>query len=257
MEVIDFSRYSSVKIGSKVKVRVIKQCGDYAGLFIIGLANNLLVSSSAKNLAMLDTCFDYIVDCGSYIEVGARTSAQKLFGYFRDHNLYGLEFLGALPGSVGGLVKMNAGMKTYEFKDILLEANINGKWLVVEDLHLTYRSSQIVGVIFKVRLKKIPGFRIEVLKACMIMRKNHPKKPSFGSCFKNPPGDFAGRLLEMAGLRGFNLEHVGFASTHANFLINLGGAHFEEAIKLIALAKERVLNAFGIILEEEVCIVGL
>ncbi|MBH0275895.1 UDP-N-acetylmuramate dehydrogenase, partial [Helicobacter pylori] len=102
------------------------------------------------------------------------------------------------------------------------------------------------------RFKKTHGFRQEVLKACQSMRKSHPKLPNFGSCFKNPPNDHAGRLLEGAGLRGYRLKRVGFAKEHANFLVNLGGAEFEEALDLIELAKTRVLQEYGIHLEEEV-----
>ncbi|GMB93726.1 UDP-N-acetylenolpyruvoylglucosamine reductase MurB [Helicobacter bizzozeronii] len=250
---IDFSQYSSVKIGAKMRLQLLKECKDYGGVQMVGLGNNLLVSPQACNLAILDRCFDTIEDRGSFVEVGARTSAQKLFSYFKAHNLGGLEFLSALPGSVGGLLKMNAGMKAYQMSDVILQANINGAWLDLEALGLGYRSSAFQGVVFGVRLQKIQGFRKSVLQECQNMRF-HPKKPSFGSCFKNPSGDFAGRLLEAVGLMGFNLGRVGFSEKHANFLINLGGAHFEEALDLIELAKERVFNAFGIILQEEVCI---
>ncbi|WP_104757726.1 UDP-N-acetylmuramate dehydrogenase [Helicobacter salomonis] len=251
--VLDFSKYSSVKIGGRVEVALLRACGSYE-VQMVGLGNNLLVSPHARNLAILDRCFDYIEDMGSFVEVGARTSAQKLFGYFRDHNLGGLEFLSALPGSVGGLLKMNAGMKAHQMSDVVLQANINGTWVDAEVLGLAYRTSAFEGVVFGVRLQKKRGFREGILQECKQMRAYHPKKPSFGSCFKNPPGDFAGRLLEAAGLKGFSLGRVGFSSAHANFLINLGGAHFEEALDLIALAKEQVFESFGILLQEEVCI---
>ncbi|WP_121021022.1 UDP-N-acetylmuramate dehydrogenase [Helicobacter vulpis] len=251
--VVDFSKYSSVKIGGKVEVALLRTYGNYE-VQMVGLANNLLVSPHAHNLAILDRCFEGIEDKGRFIEVGARTSAQTLFKYFRDHNLAGLEFLGALPGSVGGLVKMNAGMKTYQMSDVILQANVNGVWLDSQALGLAYRSSAFRGVVFGVRLQKTRGFRDDILQACKRMRAHHPKKPSFGSCFKNPPGDFAGRLLEAVGLKGFCLKQVGFSSAHANFLINLGDAHFDQALDLICLAKERVFQHFGIWLEEEVCI---
>ncbi|CCF81673.1 UDP-N-acetylenolpyruvoylglucosamine reductase [Helicobacter bizzozeronii CCUG 35545] len=151
---------------------------------------------------------------------------------------------------------MNAGMKAYQISDVVLQANINGAWLDLKALGLAYRSSTFEGVVFGVRLQKKEGFKENILQECKRMRTYHPKKPSFGSCFKNPPGDFAGRLLEAVGMKGFNLGRVGFSSVHANFLVNLGGAHFEEALELITLAKERVFNAFGIILQEEVCILN-
>ncbi|WP_233707435.1 UDP-N-acetylmuramate dehydrogenase, partial [Helicobacter bizzozeronii] len=188
-----------------MRLQLLKECKDYGGVQMVGLGNNLLVSPHACNLAMLDRRFDYIDDQGSFIEVGAKTSAQKLFSYFKAHNLGGLEFLSALPGSVGGLLKMNAGMKAYQMSDVVLQANINGAWLDLKALGLAYRSSAFEGVVFGVRLQKREGFKESILQECKRMRTHHPKKPSFGSCFKNPPGDFAGRLLEAVGLRGFNL----------------------------------------------------
>ncbi|GAA7162009.1 hypothetical protein Kyoto69B_21430 [Helicobacter pylori] len=163
-----------------------------------------------------------------------------------------MEFLGQLPGTLGALVKMNAGMKEFEIKNVLESACVNNQWLGSEALGLGYRSSKFNGVVLKARFKKTHGFREEVLKACKNMRKSHPKLPNFGSCFKNPPNDYAGRLLEGVGLRGYCLKRVGFAKEHANFLVNLGGAEFEEALELIELAKTRVLQEYGIHLEEEV-----
>ncbi|WP_000890970.1 UDP-N-acetylmuramate dehydrogenase [Helicobacter pylori] len=250
---IDFSRYSSVKIGTPLKVSVLENDDEISQEHqIIGLANNLLIAPSAKNLALLGKNYDYICDHGECVEIGGAANASKIFNYFRVHDLGGLEFLGQLPGTLGALVKMNAGMKEFEIKNVLESAYINNQWLGRGALGLDYRSSKFNGVVLRARFKKTHGFRGEVLKACQSMRKSHPKLPNFGSCFKNPPNDHAGRLLEGAGLRGYCLKRVGFAREHANFLVNLGGAEFEEALDLIELAKTRVLQEYGIHLEEEV-----
>ncbi|EQD90603.1 UDP-N-acetylenolpyruvoylglucosamine reductase [Helicobacter pylori PZ5026] len=250
---IDFSRYSSVKIGTPLKVSVLENDDEISQEHqIIGLANNLLIAPGVKNLALLGKNYDYICDHGECIEIGGAANASKIFNYFRVHDLGGLEFLGQLPGTLGALVKMNAGMKEFEIKNVLESAYINNQWLGRGALGLDYRSSKFNGVVLRARFKKTHGFRQEVLKACQSMRKSHPKLPNFGSCFKNPPNDHAGRLLEGAGLRGYCLKRVGFAREHANFLVNLGGAEFEEALDLIELAKTRVLQEYGIHLEEEV-----
>ncbi len=251
--IIDFSRYSSVKIGAPLKVSVLENDNEISQEHqIIGLANNLLIAPGVKNLALLGKNYDYICDQGEWVEVGGAANASKIFNYFRANDLEGLEFLGQLPGTLGALVKMNAGMKEFEIKNVLESACINGEWLESEALGLDYRSSKFNGVVLKARFKKTHGFREEVLKACKSMRKSHPKLPNFGSCFKNPPNDYAGRLLEGVGLRGYCLKRVGFAKEHANFLVNLGGAEFEEALELIEFAKTRVLQEYGIHLEEEV-----
>ena len=84
------------------------------------------------------------------------------------------------------------------------------------------------------------------------MRSNQPNTPSAGSAFKNPEGDYAGRLIEFVGLKGVQKGGMQWSPAHANFLVNVGGGTFEEAKYLIDLAKEEVLKNTGITLIEEV-----
>ncbi|STQ86520.1 UDP-N-acetylmuramate dehydrogenase [Helicobacter muridarum] len=221
-------------------------------LYIIGRANNLLVSPNASNLAVLGSSFNYISDLGEYVEMGASVNSLQAFLYFKRHNLSGLEFLRSLPGNVGALCNMNAGMKSYEMKDCISELNINGIWVNLEQASLHYRGRDSSGVIFAVRFHKLEGFRWHLLNMFSLMRKSHPNNPSCGSCFKNPLNDYAGRLLELVGLKGFRIGDVGFSQKHANFLVNLGQARFEDALALIELAKKRVYEEFGVVLECEV-----
>lgn len=93
------------------------------------------------------------------------------------------------------------------------------------------------------------------MEECIKMRQNQPTEPSFGSCFKNPKGDFAGRLIEAVGLKGVRFgknKSLCFSEKHANFLVNLGDSTFEEALELIEIAKEKVQKERGIALENEV-----
>lgn len=252
----------------------------------IGNGYNLLVSPNAKHLVMLSSEFDYILvkdtlqnpkDSSEIVEVGGKTSSSSLFRFCKQHNLGGLEFLRSLPGSVGGLVKMNAGMKKYEIKDTLLEVCIDGIWR--SDFTLSYRSSDIVGIISAARFCLKKGFDSNLLAQFQAMRSTHPKEPSCGSCFRNPSGDYAGRLIEAVGLKGVEQNGVGFSSHHANFLVNFGTkstqasptktnsaqtnftkidfcqAEFADALAMIELAKKRVKERFGIELVPEVQIV--
>ena len=112
-------------------------------------------------------------------------------------------------------------------------------------------------MIFAARFYKRAGFRHSLLEAFKAMRATHPHTPSCGSCFKNPPNDYAGRLLEEAGMKGFYIDGVGFSEKHANFLVNISkkdskNPSFENAIKVINLAKKRVLEKSGVRLECEV-----
>lgn len=259
-KIIDFARYSSLKIGGNLPVSIISN--EQEALFcyknnysIIGGANNLLISPKAKNLAILDSSFDFINDLGDVIEIGGATNSIKIFSYFKKHNLQGLEFLQALPGQLGGLVKMNAGMKQYEIKNTLDSININGIWHKIESIPMNYRNSGISGVILAARFKKIIGFESTLQKSFIELRKTHPKEPSCGSCFKNPPNDYAGRLLESCGFKGFILGGAAFSAKHANFLININNASFEDALTLINLAKDTILEKCGIALECEVQII--
>lgn len=86
------------------------------------------------------------------------------------------------------------------------------------------------------------------------MRQNQPSTPSAGSCFKNPQGDYAGRLIEAVGLKGLRVGAMEFSKEHANFLVNHGGGTFDDAIYLIKEAQRRVLNEFGVLLECEIAI---
>lgn len=252
----------------------------------IGNGYNILVSPDARHLVMLSCEFDYIVakdtlqspkdsSTSRIIQVGGKTSSSSLFRFCKQHNLGGLEFLRSLPGSVGGLVKMNAGMKQYEIKDTLLEVCIDGLWR--SDFALSYRSSDIVGIISAARFSLKSGFDSSLLEQFQAMRKTHPKEPSCGSCFRNPSGDYAGRLIEAVGLKGAEQNGVGFSSHHANFLVNLKSAQanftqadfaqakstqanyrqaeFADALAMIERAKKRVKERFGIELIPEVQIV--
>ena len=111
---VDFSRYSSIRIGPKADVLVINEIGDYDEYCILGLGNNVLISKSHPEFAVLGEVFDYIEQKDNKLYVGCATKSGKLLSYSRKHNFANMEFLGKLPGSLGGLVKMNAGLKEYE-----------------------------------------------------------------------------------------------------------------------------------------------
>jgi UDP-N-acetylmuramate dehydrogenase len=88
------------------------------------------------------------------------------------------------------------------------------------------------------------------------MRDNQPLDPSAGSCFVNPEGDAAGRLIQEAGLKGYRIGDMAFSEKHANFLVNLGKGSFDDALKLIRLAQQKVAEQFDIELEPEILIIN-
>ena len=250
---IDFSRYSSIKIGQTEEVLVIEK-GDEAprNHYLIAGANNLLVSPSPPPLMMLGKDFATIETDRRFLTIGASTPTGRVVSFARKHNLAGFEFFAKLPGTVGGMLAMNAGVKSYEIFNILQSLEINGRWIPAGDIVHGYRFADLPGVVTAARFEIEEGFNPKLLEELVALRSNQPKEPSAGSAFKNPPGDYAGRLIESVGLRGERRGGMAWSEVHANFLVNLGKGNFEEAKYLLGLAKERVYKHFGIELQEEI-----
>ncbi len=179
----------------------------------------------------------------------------QLLSYAKKYNISGFEFMAKLPGTVGGMVAMNAGVKEYEIFNLIEEIKINNSWIPKDKIEYGYRFAKISGVITTVKLKKSFGYSRDLEKRLIKLRVNQPKEPSAGSTFKNPEGDFAGRLIEAVGLKGKRVGDVAFSKIHSNFLVNFGSGTFQDAIFLINEAKKRVLKEFNIYLEEEIKIV--
>jgi len=156
------------------------------------------------------------------------------------------------------MLAMNAGVKAYEIFNILHSVEINGKWIPKEEIEHGYRFAKLGGIATAARFQIEKGFSQNLLDELLSLRSNQPSDPSAGSTFKNPKGDYAGRLLEKVGLKGFCTKNgLCYSEKHANFLVNLDKhATFEEAEFLINLAKEKVLKSFNILLEEEVKLIA-
>ena len=197
------------------------------------------------------------------VEALSGTPLKEIIKLAVKENLKGVYKLLGFPASVGGAVSMNAGAFGVEISDFLKEVYFlswEGEIIKAsrKELEFSYRKSPFpkLGIIYKA------VFEFErscepILSDYNRIRKVRKEKqpinlPTSGSTFKNPEGDYAGRLLEKAGLKGFRLKELAFSEKHANFLVNLGNASFSEARDLINLAKEKVYDAFGVILKEEV-----
>ena len=251
---IDFSKYSSIHIGPTVDVLVINEIADYSDYQIIGRANNLLVSNTPPKFAILGEEFDYIRLKGDKLYVGCATTSGKLLTYTRKNDIANLEFLAKLPGNLGGLVKMNAGLKSWEVFNYIDKIKTKDGYIDKKDINYSYRHTQIDTVVYEVVFNVEYGFCKEKLKEFNKMRDNQPQMASAGSCFKNPQGDFAGRLIQEVGLKGFKKGDMAFSEVHANFLVNHGNGNFEDAIYLIDEAKNRIKEQFNIEIQEEIVI---
>ena len=250
---VDFSRYSSIKIGPVAEVAVLEE-GDTipADRFLVGGANNLLISPTPPPLMMLGKDFDYCRIEGKNLEIGAATPTGKILSFARKHDLAGFEFVAKLPGTLGGMLAMNAGVKKYEIFNILDSVRIAGEWLPVEAIEHGYRFARLPGIATAARFPLRKGYDEPLRQELLQLRNNQPKEPSAGSAFKNPPNDYAGRLIEAVGLKGYRVGGMAWSEVHANFLVNLGGGTYDDAIELIQEAKKRVFERLGIHLEEEI-----
>ncbi len=250
---IDFSKFSSIKIGQPTEVLMIEN-GDVIpdDRYLVGSANNLLISPAPPPLMMLSKDFAYIQKNDGMLEIGAAMPTGRIVSYAKKHNIAGFEFCAKLPGTLGGMLAMNAGVKKYEIFNILHSIQIDGNWIKKEEIEHGYRFAKLKGIATAARFQIVQGYSQELNDALRNLRANQPKDPSAGSAFKNPKGEAAGRLIEAVGLKGFRKGDMAWSDIHANFLVNLGRGSFEDAKYLIDLAKEKVYKTFHISLEEEI-----
>lgn len=252
---IDFSKYCSVKFGNILDVAIIEdETFEYEDYYLIGSCNNIFLGTKPPPLAMLSKKYDYIKIEDNLLKIGGATPSGKIASFCKKNNIANFEFLSHLPGKLGGLVYMNAGLKEYEiFNYLVTVVTINGE-KQKDAIAFGYRYTDIKEPILEVSFELAYGFDKEKLEMFKKMRSNQPSTPSAGSCFKNPTGDYAGRLIEAVGLKGYRVGGMEFSLQHANFLVNVNNGSFNDAIYLIQQAQKRVYDTFKIWLECEVVV---
>lgn len=191
----------------------------------------------------------------------------RLVRFTVNEGLQGFEGLLGIPGTVGGAIKGNAGAFGYEIKDrlrLIRLLSMDGflQELTKEELHFSYRNSSIVEnqIILEAEFLFKPGNPLELAGRMRdFLQKRRQTQPigfpSAGSVFKNPPGDFAGRLIEQAGCKGMRSGDMEVSMLHANFIVNRGRGTQKDFLKLMEEVQERVFKKFNIFLEPEVKII--
>jgi len=254
-KIVNFKSFSSFKIGKKLPVRLLES--DFSNLdsyYLIGACNNTLVGTNPPPLMTLSKIYDYIKVDSGVLKIGGATPSGKIASFCKKHNIANFEFLSHLPGKLGGLVFMNAGLKEYEIFNSLLEIKTPTKTYKKNEINFTYRFTDINEPILEATFDFSLGYDTTKITMFKKMRANQPSTPSAGSCFKNPKGDYAGRLIEEVSLKGFRVGDMAFSEEHANFLVNFANGTFEDAIYLIKEAQKRVYKKFNIWLECEIVI---
>ncbi len=251
---VDFSKFSSIRIGPIIDVALIENDSVPAGCVIVGSANNLLVSPTPPPLMMLSREYDFIALEGNRLHIGAATAGGRVVSFCKKNNIAHFEYLSKLPGTLGGMLKMNAGLKEYEIFNHLIALRTPSGWKQKEDIVHGYRTTSIDEAVFEAVFEAHEGYSLERYEMFGAMRSNQPSTPSAGSCFKNPAGDYAGRLIEAVGLKAVRQGAMMFSDVHANFLVNTGGGTYEDAMWLIGEAQKRVKEQFNITLQCEVVV---
>jgi UDP-N-acetylenolpyruvoylglucosamine reductase len=236
----------------------------------VGLGSNLLVHDDGVDALVLRLEGDLAevrVENTELVAGGGAANAVCLHRA-RAAGLGGLEFASAIPGTAGGGVRMNAGAYGVEFRDVLVEALVAGadgvRSAAPDDLELSYRHAALGPgeVVAQVRFALVPRPAAEVkarVTELLAQRKatQPTTKRTFGSVFKNPPGERgAGRLIEECGLKGCRSGGATISGRHANFIENAGGATSADALALMAEARRRVHERYGVELEHEVRFLG-
>jgi UDP-N-acetylmuramate dehydrogenase len=236
----------------------------------LGAGTNLLVSDRGIRglVVKLGLSFSRIEIDDVKVTVGAAMQFGAMVETVVDRGLAGLEFGEGIPGTVGGGLVMNAGAFGGEMARVVtrvhgVTADGLARALTRDEVNFAYRRTDLPPrfVITRVDFELRHGDRDELRGRVADLRSKRAARqprglPNAGSVFKNPPGNFAGRLLESAGLKGTRMGGAAFSGQHANFIVNLGGARADEVRALIELARSRVMQSTGVTLEPEVRMIG-
>ena len=278
------ANHTSWKLGGPADLYIIPE--DYQGLSktieilnnwqiawkILGKGSNLLVLDKGFRGAIIslnNKSFQKIIINDSCISVGASVSLIRLANLAAKEGLTGLEFAGGIPGTVGGAIYMNAGAHGSDISQVLVEAEVlteNGEIVTISKDYpqFSYRTSIfqqkewiILSAVFQLKF----GDRKEIaskMAQFKLKRKNSQpyNLPCSGSVFRNPEGDFAGRLIEQIGLKSFQIGGAQVSDLHANFIVNVNEATAKDVLELIEHIQRQVYEIYGINLNSEVELLG-
>ena len=262
--------YTKVR-GHNTFVAVLDYCRDQQlPMRVVGEGSNLLVSDTGVPGLVIHNASQEIHDLGcGMLQADSGVLMGQLAHWSANRGYRGLEFGVGIPGSVGGSIFGNAGCFGTEISQVLESADM---WTSdgVESwpnqlFEFDYRSSKlhriastpiVLRAILRYRTGDPDAAKAEIRELSRRRRDAQPASRSAGSVFKNPRGEFAGNLIERAGLKGRNFGRAAISTQHANFIVNQGGASASDVWKLIVESRNAVRQRFGIDLELEVQLVG-
>ena len=278
---VPLARYTSFRIGGPARVFVepadredlrtalaLAQAEDLPVYILGGGSNTLFRDGGFKGLVVHPAAFQRLERQGTTVMAGAGVRISRLLAFCCRQGFTGLEILSGVPGMVGGAVWGNAGAWGGATADPLVWVDVmtatgETQRQIREAIPFRYRSSGLAAgsVVLEAGFLLTPDDPGMVRRRIsgFLVRRNASQPVGFrsaGSIFKNPPGDFAGRLVERAGLKGTRIGQAMISEQHGNYIVNLGGASARDVLALADLARERVRAATGIELELEIRVVG-
>ena len=240
--------------------------------YVIGGGSNLLVSDEgiAGTVIQLGGSLTGLQISEASIIAEAGVPLPFLARKAAEHGLSGLEFAAGIPGSVGGAVVMNAGAYQGQISNVIEQViccDASGQLITLHaaDCGFAYRNSRFKNnrelVIVSVKMNLQPGRKEDIMEQ---MQKNTASRnekqpveyPNAGSIFKNPPGDAAGRLIELIGAKGWRQGDAKVSEKHSNFIVNIGSASCQDVLQLVDRVKQAVYQETGVLLEEEILFLG-
>ncbi|UOE57061.1 UDP-N-acetylmuramate dehydrogenase [Bacillus sp. CMF12] len=238
----------------------------------IGRGSNLLVSDGGIEgvVIKLGRGMDHLDLNETELRAGGGYSLVALSTIISKKGLSGLEFASGIPGSVGGAVYMNAGAHGSDISQILTKAHVlfedgNMEWLTNEEMEFSYRTSVLQtkrpGIVLEAVFRLTEGDR-EKISSAMQKNKDYRKEtqpwnfPCAGSIFRNPLPEYAGQLIEKAGMKGHTIGGAQISNMHGNFIVNAGDAKAEDVLALIQHIKDTIFDLYGVKMETEVEIIG-
>ena len=251
-------------------VNLFSLCKKYKlPFFIIGKGTNILVSDDGLDGIVISTLRMRKINMEKeeiICEAGVRIS--ELLKKCVENSLTGLEFLSGIPGTVGGAIVSNAGLKKewimekVKKVEVILPEKGENETIEKGKINYGYRRSGlenyfIYRVFFELEKKERKEIKEKIKNYIMERKKKQPLGEfCAGSIFKNPPGLFAGELIEKCGLKGYSIGDAVISEKHANFIINKGNATSSDIYKLIKFIQEKVKEKYGIYLEPEIKLLG-
>lgn len=236
--------------------------------FIIGNGSNVLISDEGYRGAVinLEAKVNRLEIQGDMVSAEAGVRTPRFVDFCIQRGFAGLEMLVGIPGTIGGAVIMNAGAHGGQISDYLVEVEIFREGQVMrvkkEEGGFTYRRSGFTrDVVLSATFRLPNGDKEELMRRrrqFLVQRgKTQPLNfPNSGSMFKNPPGTYAAKLIEEAGLKGLRKGDAQISELHANFFVNLGRAKAVDVLELMKIARRTVREKFNISLEPEVKLFG-